>query len=705
MKITDLKYENGICICGNVPLSDGVYLSVRFSGVRGCSRIDVAADDPSNVILSMSVIGYHGFSEKDAAHVQISGLSGTHTLYLKPRPGLTILSVELSEENPVPEYIPVPDEAITDMQSSSWTATDELGRKIADAEDVRGYRSDRKVGIFYWSWRDAHSALEPVNVTKIMRETPGAEYNENHPAWGENRATQAFWNEPLYGYYLNRDPYVIRRHAVLLANAGVDMIMFDCTNGSLVWKESYEPILEGFRAAHADGINAPKFAFMLNFAPFGTSEDMLRALYQDIYSAGKYRDLWYLHEGKPLIMAYPECLPEKGSCDRDTALLNEIRNFFTFRPGQPSYGFGPTETRMWGWLEKYPQHKFGCRPDGTCEMMTVGVAQNCNDELICTYFNNRGTYGRSYTHKFGHKLLDETSYKYGWNVQEQWDRAIDCDPDFIFVTGWNEWIMGRWHEPWVKDPDSTQLAFVDQFDLEHSRDIEPDRDGIRDTYYLQLCSNIRRYKGALPRQMPSSPKTIRTAEDFADVQPTYRSERGTTIHRDCRGFGSTHYKNTTGRNNIISAKAARDGDFVYFMAECAGDITEKQGENHMTLYINLTGDRSTGWEGYDIAVSRGASTEGRIPVEKYGASGFEAVMYISCIQSGRTILYRLPRSLFGDGPLDFQFKWADNVGTDDIIDFYCDGDTAPAGRFNYIYRETGFPVKDTTDRPAACGSK
>ncbi len=693
MMRTDLTFENSYYRLDNVELADGLYLSVKFSGVSGCSRIDIAVDSPENYIYSMSAIGYHGFPEKDISHIRLDGYTGLHTLYFHPHGHLKIQSVELNRTNPIAEYIPVSEETLLDIQASSWSAIDELDRKIVDIEDIRGYRSDRKVGIFYWSWRDAHSALEPVNVSKIMRETPGAEYNEDHPAWGKNRATQAFWNEPLYGYYLNRDPYIIRHHAVLLADAGVDMVMFDCTNGTLVWKESYEPILEGFRAARADGINAPKFAFMLNFGPLESSAEMLRALYQDIYSVGKYRDLWYMHEGKPLIMAYPECLPEKGICERDTALLDEIRSFFTFRPGQPSYGFGPTQTRMWGWLEKYPQHKYGQRPDGTCEMMTVGVAQNCNDELLCTYFNNKATYGRSYTKTHGHRLLDETSYKYGYNVEEQWNRAIDCDPDFIFVTGWNEWIMGRWHEPWVKDPNSTQLAFVDQFDLEHSRDIEPDRDGIRDNYYLQLCSNIRRYKGSVPRPHPSAPKTIRTFEDFADVEPLYRSEKGTTIPRDCRGFGSTYYKNDTGRNNIIAAKVARDDEYVYFLAECADDITAKSGENHMTLYINLTGDRSSGWEGYDIAVSRAESVNGQIPMEQYGIDGFSIVSYIDYQQSRKSILYKLPRNLFGKHPLDFEFKWADNVGTTDIIDFYCDGDTAPTGRFNYVYREFSFPVK------------
>ena len=30
-----------------------------------------------------------------------------------------------------------------------------------------------------------------------------------------------YWGEPQYGYYLSADPWVLRRHAQLLADAGV----------------------------------------------------------------------------------------------------------------------------------------------------------------------------------------------------------------------------------------------------------------------------------------------------------------------------------------------------------------------------------------------------------------------------------------------------------------------------------------------------
>ena len=36
--------------------------------------------------------------------------------------------------------------------------------------------------------------------------------------------------------------------------------------------------------------------------------------------------------------------------------------------------------------------------------------------------------------------------------------------------------------------------------------------------------------------------------------------------------------------------------------------------------------------------------------------------------------------------LDIQFKFADNCGSGDVMNFYKDGDCAPFGRFNYIYK-------------------
>ena len=38
--------------------------------------------------------------------------------------------------------------------------------------------------------------------------------------------------------------------------------------------------------------------------------------------------------------------------------------------------------------------------------------------------------------------------------------------------------------------------------------------------------------------------------------------------------------------------------------------------------------------------------------------------------------------------VDFEFKWNDNMQENgNIMDFYVNGDTAPGGRFNFVYTE------------------
>ncbi len=646
------------------------------------------------------------FEKNDSISVfEIDSTSGIHTVRITCDRYLDIRDVTFSSD-PVCSAIATKTQnakkvKIDNVESTTWEATDMLGRKIASTEDVRGYK-DRKVGIFYWSWRDEHAHSRPVNVSKIIEQSPAAEYNYDHPAWGE-RPLQCHWSEPLYGYYLNSDPYIIRRHAILLANAGIDMITFDCTNASFLWRSSYEAIFKGFQEARECGINAPQISFMLNFGPLHETKLMLCALYQSLYKPGRYKDLWFEFNGKPLMLAYSDALPQVGRCESETRLFNEIREFFTFREPQPLYAGGPGRLNQWGWLEIYPQNRYVELPDGSCEMMTVGVSQNANKDKICTYFNDKDTYGRSYTHKNGHSLLTKDSYKYGYNFQEQWDRAIEIDPQLVFVTGWNEWIMGQFKEPWITDKDSTQIAMVDAFDYEHSRDIEMDKDGYLDTYYLQLVHNIRRYKGAYPRQYTSVPIPINingSLKQWKDVTPYYKCNKGSTIHRDWDGFTGTHYTNFTGRNDIVGAKVARDDENIYFYVECADDISEASSEGWMTLFIDKDRSKSSGWEGYDYVINRTVPKSGKTKIERYvatdeaGSFTWETIGYAKIKVKGKVLQLQVPREIIGmntaanpASKLCFEFKWSDNMQEHNVMDFYQNGDTAPIGRFNYLYKE------------------
>ena len=670
-----------------------VSMRVRFRGTVDAVLGTILAD---GVSIGVVMLTGDGRPETEAV-CEIDPTAGVHDVTITLRGHATPLGLEPSALPACAgvSYEPIPDSAVLDMGYDTWEATDMLGRKVASVEDVKGKKKDKQVGIFYWTWHEGHANLRPVDVVKVLEKFPAAEYRRDHPAWGQ-RPMQCFWHEPFYGFYRDSDPYIIRHHAALLSAAGVDFLLFDCTNGALTWRSAYEPLFEGLRQAKADGIKVPKVAFMLNFWPNETTERMLRTLYQDLYKPGRYSDLWFMLDGKPMIMAHPSSLPAEGKCETDTRILNEIRQFFSFRPGQPSYGHGPGNDQEWGWLEVFPQHKFRERADGSCEMVTVGVGQNANKDSICTHFNNKDTFGRSYTGKYGHALLTPDSYKQGYNVQEQWDRAIDLDPDIVFVTGWNEWIMGQWKEPWLEDNDSTQLAMVDQYDREHSRDIEMDRDGYLDTYYLQLAHNIRRFKGASPRQTVSGRGMVSLrsgSRAWSKVTPVYRNPKGTTIHRDWDGFGDCHYVNTTGRNDIVEARVSYDEENLYFRVACAEPLTPREGEGWMTLFLDVDRAKKTGWEGYDFAINRLAGKGNRVSVERYlptaeaGSFTWESIGTAPCRIEENTLTIALPRALVGlDKRLNFEFKWSDNMQNPNVMDFYENGDSAPIGRFNYLYQ-------------------
>lgn len=554
--------------------------------------------------------------------------------------------------------------------SASLPATDAIGRKLPAYNEVGNVKKDKFVGMFYWTWHYHQAANRPNNTTEFIKKHPDALYNFNHPAWPQN--IMNFWNEPLFGFYTNFDKWVLYKHAEMLADAGVDMIMFDCTNGDLVWKPAYMQLCEVFTEARKNGIKTPQIAFMMGFGPTSATKSAVDQVYNDLYKPGLYKDLWFMWEGKPLIMAYPD------------NIAPEIKDFFTFRPGQPVYDKGPERPDHWGWLEIYPQHGFAKNNDGSFEQMTVGTSQNWTKKNGLSAMNSVGAFGRSYTDKNGQDTRPD-AHQYGLNFQEQWDHALKQNVELVFVTGWNEWIAGR-YETWQ----GQQNAFPDQFDTEHSRDIEPMKGGHNDNYYYQLISNIRRFKGMPPPEKASNPKSVKIDgkfEEWTSVLPDFKSHKGNTLHRDADGFSGTHYTNTSGRNDIVNAKVTYDKKYVYFYAETAADLTSDKDPAWMRLFIDADRSKATGWEGYDFVINR-KSPNGKAYMEK-SASGWNwtALAEVTYKYNKNKLEIAIPiTALKAVGKLDLEFKWSDNMQKDgDIMDFLVNGDVAPSGRFNFHY--------------------
>ena len=586
---------------------------------------------------------------------------------------MSIFACSREEKSPNVIKDPTPEETIY----NNLSATDALNRKLPSWEEVGGIREKKYVGLFYWTWHTQQSNYgnrTAYNVSEILEQHPDAINDFHHPIWPKD-AGSFYWGEPLYGYYINTDKWVLRKHAELLALAGVDVIIFDCTNGNFTWKESYMALCDVFQEARLAGVNAPQIAFMLAFGPTQGSKEAIEEIYKDLYKPGLYKDLFFMWKGKPLIMAYPDNLSD------------EIKDYFTFRPGQPTYNTGPSRDDQWGWLEVYPQHGYAQRSTGY-EQVTVGVSQNWSAERGLTAMNAPNTFGRSYTNHSGQ--IDETgAVNYGHNFQEQWERALKLDPQLIFVTGWNEWIAGR-YEMWQQQAN----AFPDQFSQEKSRDIEPMSGGHGDAYYYQLVANIRRFKGMNKLEAPSPKLTVTidgAFDEWKTVRPVYETPRGNTLHRNHSGWKGIHFTNTTGRNDFISTSVARDDENLYFLIETAENITLPSDNGWMWLFIDIDRDRKTGWEGYDYLLNRTTPSGSTITIERNtGDWKWEKCGEATYKVVGQSMELKIPRSTLSieDKKLNFEFKWADNLQeAGNIMDFYLSGDVAPAGRFNFVYNE------------------
>ncbi len=587
------------------------------------------------------------------------------------------------------------------VMPDTWVFTDGLGRTSYTYEDVGGPKDDKTVAMFYWTWHVDLAGDQPLNVTDFVKQYPDAVNDYDHEAWPTGN-TAYFWNEPIWGYYRTNDPWVLRRQAELLANAGVDTIFTDNTNGNYTWRSSYIPLYETWSDAQESGaVNVPKVSYLLPFASTTGSVEQIESIYLDIYRSGKYQNLWFYWDGKPMLMAH-----NNSFTAQKTGLHKEIMNFFTFRPGYAGYvnKGAAGQYGSWGWLSITPQAAYYAqradRPAKRVEQTTVGVAMNHSYSLhSIAPMNGTDVMGRSYTTDFENRYATEgdTASQWGHNFSEQWENALSIDPKTVFVTGWNEWTAGR-HETWA----DIENAFPDQFNDEFSRDLEPTKGELKDHYYYLLVNYVRKFKGVNPIPEPGENRTMNLADGRAawrNVEPYYAAYIGNTDDRDAKGYGSLHYTETSGRNDIIGARIARDDENVWFYVECNQAITSYTDNLWMNLYIDAD-QENHGWETFDYIVNKSAASADTLVLERFTGNGYETekVADVRYKLDGKGMIVEIPKSALGLTGNDYtiNFAWTDNVHDEgnyetfsgDIMDFYISGDVAPGARFKYSYIST-----------------
>ena len=564
-------------------------------------------------------------------------------------------------------------QATWDTFADTWAATDALGRTLPTPAVTGPPRADKKIAMFYYLWNGSHTT-GLYDISKIISQDPDAIHEFDNPLWGPRNSFH-FWGEPQFGYYRMQDAWVIRRHAQMLTDAGVDAVFFDVTN-SITYKPVYDLVMDTYADMRAHGQDTPQIAF-LTWTNSGTTA---QTLYNDIYLPGRHSDLWFRWNGKPIILAKPE------------ELAQPLLDFFTVRK---SWAWQPGEDK-WSWIENEPQQGGWSGSPGNLEQVSVATASHPSW--------NSTSNGKSF-HLTAQPANEQRNTALGIKFANQWRRALELDPELVFVTQWNEWTAQRFQN--TKTVNSIYAKrtlypndpyFVDAYDDEFNRDIEPMKGGYGDNYYYQLVDNVRRFKGARAVAEASAPVTINLG-DFATwegVGPEFRDDADDVRHRSHAGFGSQFYTNTTGRNDFKRALAARDETKLYLYVEAVAPLTDKSAADAgwMNCFLRDETSSAPAWEGYHFRLSNENPSSANLTLSRCtGAWNWTALGEIATHRDCTRMAISIPRSLLGlASPSTFanlSFKWTDNQQGTTAESWLLNGDAAPNARFRYPFRAVG----------------
>ncbi len=570
--------------------------------------------------------------------------------------------------------------------SETWVATDALGRSLPTQKTAGEPKEDKYVGVFYFLWQGSHGNSLYDN-SKIIAENPA------DPQFGP-RYTFHWWGEPEAGYYLANDPWVIRRNLQMLSNAGVDFLYFDVTN-AYTYLDVVDILCQVSLQMRDDGIPTPYICFLT----YSNSAAVINQLYNDFYSRDKYKDLWFYWDGKPLIFGqYP-----------DSKISEAASSFFTFR-----FSWAWTDAvgnaNHWQWLDNFPQD-YGWKYEGqtkVIEQLPVSIAQHPISNT-----------GQSYSNGIEPPLNEYDLSEYtghGLFFSEQWSRVKEIDPSVIMIAGWNEWIAQRFL---YSDGATTFLGknlkdgetyFVDAYNQEFNRDIEPMKGGHTDNLYYQMISYIRQFKGVALLPVAKKKEMITIDGNFSDwnsVDVTFKDPQGDVFHRNHFAYNKTTiYKNTTGRNDIIEARAAYDNNYIYFYAKTTDSLTSYDENNWMILFIDADTSKTTGWEGYDFAVNMEIESDSLTTISAWQSdSTWKFSANCEYRYDNNQLEIKIDRSVLNQDAdiISLNFHWVDNIQKlNDITEFFVNGDSAPDRRFNYhftnyeqfvdVRRASAFPI-------------
>ncbi len=566
----------------------------------------------------------------------------------------------------------------TENNSFNIVGVDQYGRSF---ETISGYKKDRQVGIFYWPWIGQPYASGIYDATKILSMPNGLHtLTKTSDSEVSPDGQMHYWGKPLWGYYNSDDEWVIRKQMQMLTIAGIDFIFFDTTN-ALIYSNVALKVCAVLDEMLKAGWKAPKVVFYTHSHSFQTVRDLYHAIYQPRH----YPDTWYCVNGKPMIIAYTnaeddlkEAASRKDMGYNPGVLSPEILSFFHFvKPQWPS---DPIFEDGFPWIEwKFPQPYHSIS-----KVMNVTVASH---PMVPMSFSltrkNWVNWGRGWdpvakTNRA--EGIDKGSF-----FQAQWDHAISADPPMISVGGWNEWIA-------YKQIYDGEYMLCDAANKEYSRDIEPMTGGYEDAFYLQLISNIHRYKGVKEKVQPNSPKTIHLdgpLSQWDDINYIERNADQSFIGRNAYGGSQkVHYMQSAPTDKLAEIRVSYDKDNIYFYLKGKDKFSSYSHKNNwLNIFIGSGAPKLKGWESYDYVIGRtiannDASVEKlyrNFTTKRNGKGSIRCTENIIQVSIPRQTVNLLKEK-------KFYFKVAMGVLIpSDIMNYYITGSVMPMGRLSYFY--------------------
>lgn len=319
------------------------------------------------------------------------------------------------------------------------------------------------VSICYSVWFDAILGTSGSKVDSWYNVTEALNGTQN---WGPYPEFH-YWAKPAEGYYSSSNKEVIRKHMTQLSTAGVDFIIIDLTNahdgylGTSQWDNFIQKPLDALFSTivemRAKGLATPYVVLWVGDWVGESKGPLYQKLYDEYYSKEEYLDCFVYWDNKPLLLtAYtqPEDFPLK---DQNLFTVRSMWNYLS--KGRPE--------GQWSYMARSNYKQYATGPDGKPEQMNVATAAF--------------RYYMSWP-----ETADGRQGGLFWHAQ--WLSAFEARPKIVTLTWWNEWCAQR-----LRD-ENGNYVFVDNYNQEYSRDLEPMEGGHGDQYYKWMIEYIAAYK-------------------------------------------------------------------------------------------------------------------------------------------------------------------------------------------------------------------